>query len=163
MAPKITEGGEAQPLAIRTTGTTGTPKAARHDWRTLARTVAKVSPHHDQRWLLAYGTQQFAGIQVLQHVLASQATLVAPFPRQPRDGLRALIEHGVTCVSATPTYWRFLLAEARGRAPISPSSSRSPWEGKRRLRTSSPSCARRSRARGSRRSTRRPSSARSSR
>ena len=69
-----------QPLVIRTTGTTGAPKAARHDWRVLGQTVARVRPKPDQRWLLAYGPQQFAGIQVLLHVLASRATLVAPFP-----------------------------------------------------------------------------------
>lgn len=104
-----------QPLVIRTTGTTGAPKAARHDWRVLGQTVGKVQPRPDQRWLLAYGPQQFAGIQVLLHVLASRATLVAPFPRQPKDGLDAILSGGVTCVSATPTYWRFLLAEARSR------------------------------------------------
>jgi acyl-CoA synthetase (AMP-forming)/AMP-acid ligase II len=64
---------------------------------------------------LAYGPQQFAGVQVLLHVAASHATLVAPFPRQPKDGLNALVNEGVTCVSATPTFWRFLLAEARSR------------------------------------------------
>jgi acyl-CoA synthetase (AMP-forming)/AMP-acid ligase II len=104
-----------QPLVIRTTGTTGLPKAARHDWRVLAQTVEGVSPRPDERWLLAYGPHQFAGVQVLLHVAASQATLVAPFPRQPRDGLQALLAEGVTCVSATPTFWRFLLAEARSR------------------------------------------------
>lgn len=105
--------GARQPLLIRTTGTTGLPKAVRHDWRVLTQTVVGLRPDPDQRWLLAYGPQQFAGIQVLLHVVASQATLVAPFPRQPRDGLRALLHDGVTCVSATPTFWRFLLAEAR--------------------------------------------------
>jgi acyl-CoA synthetase (AMP-forming)/AMP-acid ligase II len=105
----------AQPLMIRTTGTTGLPKAARHDWRILGKTVANVRPMPSQRWLLAYGPQQFAGVQVLLHVAASQATLVAPFPRQPKDGLEALLSQGVTCVSATPTFWRFLLAEARSR------------------------------------------------
>lgn len=104
-----------QPLMIRTTGTTGVPKAARHDWRTLARTTRSTRPRPEQRWLLAYGPQQFAGIQVLQHVAASRATLIAPFPRQPRDGLDALLGDGITCLSATPTYWRFLLAEARSR------------------------------------------------
>lgn len=107
--------GDAQPLMIRTTGTTGPPKAARHDWGILGKTVRNRSPRPDQRWLLAYGPHQFAGIQVLLHVVASQATLVAPFPRQPRDGLDALLTEGVTCVSATPTYFRFLLAEARSR------------------------------------------------
>ncbi len=109
-----------QPLVIRTTGTTGAPKAARHDWRVLSQTVAKVAPKPDQRWLLAYGPQQFAGVQVLLHVLASRATLVAPFPRQPKDGLEAMLSEGVTCVSATPTYWRFLLAEARSRRRTTP-------------------------------------------
>jgi acyl-CoA synthetase (AMP-forming)/AMP-acid ligase II len=104
-----------QPLMIRTTGTTGLPKAARHDWRILGKTVAGVRPMPEQRWLLAYGPQQFAGVQVLLHVAASHATLVAPFPRQPKDGLNALVNEGVTCVSATPTFWRFLLAEARSR------------------------------------------------
>jgi len=104
-----------QPIVIRTTGTTGAPKAARHDWRVLTQTVAKVQPRPDQRWLLAYGPHQLAGMQVLLHVVASQATLVAPFPRQPKDGLKALLSDEVTCVSATPTYWRFLLAEARSR------------------------------------------------
>lgn len=105
--------GAPQPVMIRTTGTTGLPKAARHDWAVLARRAGTARPHPEERWLLAYGPQQFAGIQVLLHVLAVQATLVAPFPRQPRDGLAALVEQDVTCVSATPTYWRFLLAEAR--------------------------------------------------
>jgi acyl-CoA synthetase (AMP-forming)/AMP-acid ligase II len=107
--------GPTQPLLIRTTGSTGLPTAAKHDWQVLARTVASVRPRPTQRWLLAYGPHQFAGVQVMQHVLASQATLVAPFPREPRESLTALVEHGVTCVSATPTYWRFLLAEARAR------------------------------------------------
>jgi acyl-CoA synthetase (AMP-forming)/AMP-acid ligase II len=105
----------AQPLMIRTTGTTGPPKAARHDWRILTKTVRGRRPRPEQRWLLAYGPHQFAGIQVLQHVVASQATLIAPFPRLPRDGLEALLSERVTCVSATPTYFRFLLAEARSR------------------------------------------------
>jgi acyl-CoA synthetase (AMP-forming)/AMP-acid ligase II len=109
-----------QPLMIRTTGTTGLPKAARHDWRILGRTVATVRPMPEQRWLLAYGPQQFAGVQVLLHVAASQATLVAPFPRQPRDGLEAMLTQNVTCVSATPTFWRFLLAEAKSRKAALP-------------------------------------------
>ena len=113
-APPATADG-LQPLLIRTTGTTGAPKAARHDWRVLARRVKPVRPAADQRWLLAYGLHQFAGIQVLLHVLASRSALVAPFPRQPKDGLEALLSDGVTCVSATPTFWRFLLAEARSR------------------------------------------------
>lgn len=115
-----TRRGEAQHLLILTTGSTGQPKAARHDWTVLAGPLDGVAPAPGQRWLLAYGLHQFAGIQVVLHVLAAGATLVAPFPRQPRDGLRALTELGVDAVSATPTYWRFLLTEARGRGVTLP-------------------------------------------
>jgi acyl-CoA synthetase (AMP-forming)/AMP-acid ligase II len=107
--------GDSQPLMVRTTGTTGVPKAARHDWRVLTKPFMEAPPRPEQRWLLAYGSQQFSGIQMMLHVAGCQATLVAPFPRQPRDGLEAMLNERVTCVSATPTYVRFLLAEARGR------------------------------------------------
>ena len=70
----------------------------------IARTTRSAQPRPGQRWLLAYGPQQFAGVQVLQHVMSIDGTLVAPFPRQPRDGLAAMREHDVECVSATPTY-----------------------------------------------------------
>ncbi|MCX6399641.1 MAG: class I adenylate-forming enzyme family protein [Propionibacteriales bacterium] len=120
---QTTPAGDRQPLMIRTTGTTGLPKAARHDWSVLARTAHDAQPRPEQRWLLAYGPHQFAGIQVLQHVVSIGATLVAPFPRQPRDGLEALLAGDVTCVSATPTYWRFLLAEARSRRADLPALS----------------------------------------
>ena len=134
-------------------------QGARHDWRVLSRTVANVQPKPDQRWLLAYGPQQFAGVQVLLHVMASRATLVAPFPRQPKDGLQAMLTGGVTCVSATPTFWRFLLAEARSRKVQLPRWSRSPSAAKPVPRTSSTSFGASSPGPRSPRSTRRRSSA----
>jgi acyl-coenzyme A synthetase/AMP-(fatty) acid ligase len=103
-----------QPLLILTTGTTGLPKAVRHDWRRLSRPELRAKPTPEQRWLFAYGPHQYGGVQVLQHVVACQATLIAPCPRMPKDGLAAILNDRLTCVSATPTYWRFLLAEARG-------------------------------------------------
>ena len=105
---------DARPHLVLTTGTTGVPRGVRHDWSRLERGVRRVGPAPDQRWLLAYGLHQFAGLQVLLHVHAAGATLVAPAPRRPREGLAAMRALGVTHASATPTYWRFLLAEARG-------------------------------------------------
>lgn len=104
-------GPAARPHLVLTTGTTGAPRGVRHDWSRLVRSVDRVRPGVGQRWLLAYGLHQFAGLQVLLHVFAAGATLVAPAPRRPRAGLRALRELGVTHASATPTYWRFLVAE----------------------------------------------------
>ncbi len=105
--------GTARPHLVLTTGTTGQPRGVRHDWSRLLRATERVQPAEDERWLLAYGLHQFAGLQVLLHVFAAGATLVAPTQRRPREGLVAMREHDVTHASATPTYWRFLLAELR--------------------------------------------------
>jgi acyl-CoA synthetase (AMP-forming)/AMP-acid ligase II len=102
-----------RPHLVLTTGTTGAPRGVRQDWNRLLRSTRRIAPAADQRWLLAYGLHQFAGLQILLHVFASGATLVAPAPRRPREGLAAMREHAVTHASATPTYWRFLLAELR--------------------------------------------------
>jgi acyl-CoA synthetase (AMP-forming)/AMP-acid ligase II len=104
---------ERRPLLILTTGTTGEPRGVRHDWSRLLRRTARVRPAPDERWLLAYGLHQFAGYQVVLQVAAAGATLVAPVPRRPQQGLDAIRRHAVTHASATPTFWRFLLAEMR--------------------------------------------------
>ena len=102
-----------RPLLVLTTGTTGTPRGVRHDWGRLLTGLDRARPGTGQRWLLAYGLHQFAGLQVILHVASTGATLVAPTPRRPRAGLAAMRHHDVDHASATPTYWRFLLAEMR--------------------------------------------------
>lgn len=102
-----------RPLLVLTTGSTGAPKGVRHEW---SRQLARMEHARDgagQVWLLAYGPQQFAGLQVLIHVLGTGATMVAPSVRRPQAVLELIHDHGVTHISATPTFWRFLLAELR--------------------------------------------------
>ena len=106
------------PVLILTTGTTGTQKGVRHDWERLVRGVRHPDDRGGSRWLLTYNLNQFAGIQLLLHVLVSRATLVVPSSRQPRQAIDAMLERDVTHVSATPTFWRLLVgtvtaAEAR--------------------------------------------------
>lgn len=104
---------ERRPLMVLTTGSTGTPKGVRHDWsRQLAR-MEQARDGSGQVWLLAYGPNQFAGLQVLIHVLGTAATLVAPSVRRPQAVLELIHDHGVDHISATPTFWRFMLAEFR--------------------------------------------------
>lgn len=98
------------PLLVLTTGTTGLPKGVRHDWRRLVSRASRFTSPPSSRWLLTYNLNQFAGLQVLLHVLASRAALVVPANNQPRSALGAAVEAGVTHISATPTFWRFLLA-----------------------------------------------------
>lgn len=102
--------GEAAPLLVLTTGTTGEPKAARHDWRRLARGASGRTPQPGARWLLGYDLNQFAGTQLLAHVIATQATLVVSPSPWPRDAPAIMRDLGVTHVSATPTFWRLALS-----------------------------------------------------
>ncbi len=107
----------ARPLLVLTTGTTGAPRGVRHDWtRQEAKITRAARDGSGQAWLLAYGPQQFAGLQVLLHVLGSGATLIAPPVRRPLAALDAIYEHKVDHISATPTFWRFMLAELRADA-----------------------------------------------
>ena len=103
----------ARPHLVLTTGTTGAPRAARHDWWPLVRAIdlPTMQSAAEQRWLLAYGMNQFGGLQILLHVVNVGATLVATEEFTPKAGLAAMRDHGVTHASATPTYWRFVLAE----------------------------------------------------
>jgi len=99
----------ASPVMILTTGTAGYQRGVRHDWRRLVGAMRHADPVPGARWLLAYNVNQMAGVQILLHVLASQATLVVPSSNRPRDALRAMREFGVTHASGTPTFWRVLL------------------------------------------------------
>lgn len=111
---------DPRPLLSLTTGTSGEPKAARNDWSRLLRVTEKMKPTPQHRWLLAFALNQFGGLQILLHVAAAQATLIAAKSFQPRDGLAAMRAHKVTHASGTPTFWRFLLTELRadgGSAP----------------------------------------------
>lgn len=104
---------ERRPLLVLTTGTTGLPRGVRHDWaRQLARVPARPKGA-GERWLLVYGPNQFAGLQVLIHVFGAGATLVAPPVRRPQAVKDDIYDHAVSHISATPTFWRFLLAELR--------------------------------------------------
>lgn len=112
--PKVGSAPTPATLLVMTTGTSGHPQAVRHDWARLLRVATRISPTPDQRWLLAYGLNQFGGLQILIHVVAAQATLVAADSFQPRDGLDAMRRWSVTHASGTPTFWRFLMIEMQG-------------------------------------------------
>lgn len=116
----ITELPSRQPLLTLTTGTTGAPRGVRHDWQRQLARVADVASGAGQVWLLAYGPQQFAGLQILIHTMAAGATLVTPPVRRPKAVVDAIHEHAVSHISATPTFWRFLLAELRADSRPAP-------------------------------------------
>lgn len=100
------------PVTILTTGTTGVPKAARYTWARLAAQIRVKTAHEGSRWLMAYHLNHFAAYQVLFHAWMHRAALVLPASTSIDDALSALEHHGVTHISATPTFFRFALARA---------------------------------------------------
>lgn len=97
------------PILILTTGTTGEPKGVRHDWHRLFSAARQRADLAGSRWLFAYNTSQFAGFQVILHVMVNHATLIEPASNHPRQAWDTITAHQVTHASATPTFWRFLL------------------------------------------------------
>ncbi len=106
-------GGE---LRILTSGTTGEPKCARYHWRDLLQQIKPYRATADERWLLAYHLNHFAGIQMLAHAVLTRATLILPEATGVADNIRAMFELKATHVSASPTFWRFALAQLAGDA-----------------------------------------------
>ena len=120
LAPQAGKFAEAE-LILLTSGTTGAPKCVRYLWSDLLAQVAKQTPSDDERWLLAYRLNHFAGVQMLCHVLVNHSTLVLTESNGVADAVAAMLEYRVTHVSSTPTFWRFALAflvDVRGRLQL---------------------------------------------
>ena len=96
---------------MMTSGTTGAPKIAAHTLANLlsrARSAARPG-HEGAKWLLTYQPTGFAGLQVQLTAVIGRGLVVAPAERTPAGFARAAAEHGVTQISATPTFWRAFL------------------------------------------------------
>ncbi len=122
-------------VTIFTSGTTGEPKAVRHSWQTLTRPVRGSSPSGPQTWLLTYRPSLYAGIQVFMHCLVNRDALVLPDAGSSANELIGLMQaHRVTCVSATPSYWRRLITLGSRTSFSGCTWPRLPWAGRRRTR-----------------------------
>ncbi len=96
-------------VTLLTSGTTGTPKAATHSWKTLSSPVRKNPSLADSRWLCAYPLPLYAGIQVLLQALLNWAALVVPASFDPKQAAATLVDSRVTHASGTPTFWRQII------------------------------------------------------
>lgn len=106
---------------LMTSGTTGAPKIATHSLDALM-SRARAGMHSGNRgakWLLTYQPTGFAGLQVQLTAVAGRGLVVAPHERTPSGFIAAARAHGVTQISATPTFWRsFLMAVQPGEIAL---------------------------------------------
>lgn len=104
------EGVDSEFLVL-TSGTTGQPKCVRYLWSDLIQQVRESARSRGTRWLLAYHLNHFAGIQMFLHVLVNRAALVVPDSGSVSDMLATARANEVTHISASPTFWRFAIAQ----------------------------------------------------
>lgn len=107
-------------IHLMTSGTTGLPKVAAHSLPSLLGRIqnqADLASNRAGRWLLTYQPTAFAGLQVILTALYSGGALVLPRQRTIPSFYEAACQHGVTQMSATPTFWRAFLMVASPGTP----------------------------------------------
>lgn len=105
-------------LVLFTTGSTGEPKAAVHDFTRLTRKYTR--PGKDLRTLLFFSLDHIAGLDTLFYGLSNGSTLVVPASRASEDVAAAVAAHGVEVLPVSPTFLtRLFWSEAHRRYDLS--------------------------------------------
>lgn len=99
-------------VVLFTSGTSGRPKAAAHTWASLAGGIKRNEKWLGAHLLLAYDATRYAGIQVLLTAVLNGARLAVPADRTVPAAIDAILADRVEFASATPTFWRMLLAQS---------------------------------------------------
>lgn len=102
---------------LQTSGSTGRPKWVSHAPDALRARIAAGQPH--ARWLLSYAAGGFAGLQVILSAAIGGHHLVTSDHASIGDLAALAVEHRITHLSGTPTFWRaFLMALGPAELPL---------------------------------------------
>lgn len=96
-------------ITIFTSGTTGQPKKVIHSISSLTRHVRKGERYREQIWAYAYNPTHMAGLQVFFQAFVNQNKIVNVFSKTREEIYKAISNHVITHISATPTFYRLLL------------------------------------------------------
>lgn len=101
ITPRAVEDGR---VWLLTSGSTGRPKRVGHTLESLSTVTGELAP---RTWLCPYSPGTYAWWQVITLGLGVPGQdLVLVDPADLDDWVAPAIEHGVTAVSGTPTFWR---------------------------------------------------------
>jgi len=104
-------------LGLYTSGTTGVPSRVEQRLSVLTRSVRTGENHADDVWAFAYNPTHFAGLQVLFQAVSNLNPMIYVFEASPEAIGEQLRAHGVTHISATPTFYRLRLQQLNGKFP----------------------------------------------
>ncbi|WP_442888515.1 AMP-binding protein [Congregicoccus parvus] len=96
-------------LRLFTSGSTGLPKRVSHGLDSLTRMLRVSTRHAEDVWGFAYNPTHMAGVQVLVQAFFNGNAMVNLFGAERDVVLDASEAHGVTRLSATPSWYRLLL------------------------------------------------------
>lgn len=97
-------------IGLFTSGTTGQPKLIRHPVQRFVDQTKSGGKFQDDVWAWAYNPTHMAGLQVLFQALLNLNPLVYVFGQPPAIVSKRMLDHRVTHISATPTFFNLLLA-----------------------------------------------------
>lgn len=98
-------------ISLFTSGTTGRPKRVTHRLESIARGVRVHAKHARDVWGFAYSPTHIAGIQVFLQAVANGNTIVDLFKLPAAQVRSRIIDHAITRLSATPTFYRLLMED----------------------------------------------------
>lgn len=98
-------------LSLFTSGTTGLPKKVTHSFASLTRFVNVSEKHQNDLWGYAYNPTHMAGIQVFFQALLNGNAMFRLFGLPPELCYKEISQYQITHISATPTFYRLLLAD----------------------------------------------------
>lgn len=105
--------GDDWKITLFTSGTTGIPKKVTHNFKSITRFVKISERNTNSIWGFAYSPTHMAGIQVFFQALLNGNAMVRLFGLTPNEIHKEIKENGITHISATPTFYRLLLASAK--------------------------------------------------
>jgi acyl-coenzyme A synthetase/AMP-(fatty) acid ligase len=114
LVSRIENANEDWMLTLHTSGTTGTPSKVDLNLKILTRSIRKDKRYKDHVWGFAYNPTHFAGLQVFFQAVLNKNPMVYIFECSPEQISNLVDQHGVTHISATPTFYRLRLQQLPG-------------------------------------------------